>query len=93
MALFSPENHTKNERNKRIYAIYELVLTVADFGAAVFFVIGSIMFYFEEWQTIGTSFFLFGSVLFASKPTIRVLRELRYAHIGDVDDLADRFSG
>jgi hypothetical protein len=84
MGLFSPENRTKNERNKRIYAIYELAFTIADFCAALAFMVGSIMFYFEAWQTIATTFFLVGS--------IRVLRELRYAHIGDVDDLADRFS-
>ena len=35
--------------------------------------------------------FIIGSVLFALKPTIRLIRELRLAAIGDEDDLADKF--
>jgi hypothetical protein len=35
--------------------------------------------------------FLVGSLLFAAKPTLRLIREIKLYRMGDVDDLAHRF--
>ncbi|WP_116082734.1 YrhK family protein [Tropicimonas sp. IMCC34011] len=91
MKLFNPDQRKRSHKHKRVYARYELAYTFVDFGAAVSFVIGSVMFFFESWQTAGTWLFLIGSLLFAAKPTIRVARELHYLRIGDRKDLAERY--
>ncbi|WP_417310110.1 YrhK family protein [Devosia sp.] len=90
MALFRPDTATKSQRNKRIYALYELGHTLVDFAAALFFIIGSVMFFFDAWQTAGTWCFLIGSICFALKPTLRVLREIHYLAIGDTEDVAEK---
>ena len=48
------------------------------------------MFLSENWQTTGTWLFIAGSVLFAAKPTLRLVRELKLAAMGDTKDLAER---
>lgn len=90
MALFSPENRDKSARHRRIWAAFEIIYTAVDFGAAICFVVGSVLFFSEELQTAGTWLFLVGSILFAAKPSLRLARELRLAAIGDTDDLAKR---
>ncbi len=93
MALFSPENRDKSLRHRRIWAAYEIAFTVVDFGAAISFVIGSVLFFWHSTQTAGTWLFLIGSILFAAKPSIRLARELKLAALGDIDDLAKRADG
>jgi uncharacterized membrane protein YgdD (TMEM256/DUF423 family) len=58
--------------------------------AAVLFIIGSVMFFSEDWTYVGTWLFVIGSVLFATKPTLRLLREVCLYRLGDYDDLAKR---
>lgn len=48
MRLFNPDNRTRSAEHKRVYALYELAYTLNDFGAALLFVIGSIMFFSEH---------------------------------------------
>ena len=91
--LFSRDHRQGTDRQRRIYAAFEIAYTFVDFAAAICFVIGSVMFFFEEWQTPGTWLFLIGSILFALKPTLRLARELKLAAMGDDTDLADRFNG
>lgn len=90
MKLFHPENRTRSTRNKRIYAYYELWYTAVDFGAAFAFLIGSVLFFWKSTQYPATWLFVIGSALFALKPTIRLLRELRYLEEGEIDELAER---
>lgn len=90
MKLFRHESRQASERSKRLYARYELMHTLADFGAALSFVVGSVLFFFDGWRHVGTWLFLIGSVLFAVKPSLRLLRELRLYHMNDFDDLAKR---
>lgn len=90
MSLFEPDQRNKTQKHKRIYAAFELAYTLVDFSAAVCFIIGSVMFFYEAWQTPGTWLFVIGSILFAVKPTLRLAREVKYLSMGDVDDLADR---
>ncbi|WP_339768330.1 YrhK family protein [uncultured Pseudosulfitobacter sp.] len=89
--LFRPDQHTYSEDDLRRYAAFEIVYTLIDFAAAGLFLIGSIMFLSEAWQTPGTWLFIAGSVLFATKPTLRLIRELRLAAAGDAKDLGARF--
>ncbi|PLW77205.1 YrhK family protein [Cohaesibacter celericrescens] len=88
MTLFSPDNHVRSEKHKRIYAYCELAYTLVDFSAAALFVIGSILFFSETTTYIGTWFFLIGSVLFGLRPTIKLYREFAYMRVGDYDDIA-----
>jgi len=89
--LFRSENRSKTARHENIYAMYEIVYTIVDFAAAVLFIIGSIMFFYEDWMTTGTWLFLVGSFFFAMKPALRLIRELKLASIGDTEELAKRY--
>jgi hypothetical protein len=93
MPLFQPENATATPRRRRLYAIYELVYTAIDLSAALLFIVGSVMFFSDAWQTAGTWCFLVGSIFFAFKPTLRVVREIHFYRIGDLEDLAKRARG
>lgn len=74
--LFEPRGMANSPREKRISARYEVAYTLVDFLAALSFIVGSVMFFRSAWQTAGTWLFLVGSVLFAVKPTLRLLKEL-----------------
>lgn len=91
MKLFQHSNRERSPRSRQLYAAFELAYTLVDFGAALCFVVGSVMFFSEDWQTPGTWLFLVGSVLFAAKPTLRLVREVKLAALGDAEDLAKRF--
>ncbi|SHI83457.1 YrhK family protein [Wenxinia saemankumensis] len=90
MQLFRHENRQRSERTKRYYARSELLYTIVDFGAALSFVVGSILFFWEATTIEATWLFLIGSILFAAKPTIRTVREIKLWRMGDMDDLAER---
>lgn len=90
MPLFQTDHRSAGRRQREIYAAYEIAYTAVDFAAALTFVAGSVMFLSEAWTRTGTWFFIFGSVCFALKPTIRLARELRLAAMGDAEDLARR---
>lgn len=91
MPLFYHRNRQQTAESRRVYAAFELAYTAVDFAAATCFIIGSVMFFFDDWETAGTWMFLAGSILFATKPTMRFVRELRLAARGDEEDLAERF--
>ncbi|TDB04416.1 YrhK family protein [Halomonas marinisediminis] len=90
MALFDRDRREENPRTRRFYALWELVYTFVDFGAAVTFLIGSVLFLYESLHTIATWFFIVGSVLFAFKPTIRTWRDIKLASMGHVEELEKR---
>jgi len=91
--LFSRDHSHGTDRQRHIYAAFEIAYTFVDFIAALCFIVGSVMFFFENWQTFGTWLFLIGSICFALKPTLRLVRELKLAAMGDDTDLAKRFEG
>lgn len=91
--LFSRDHRNGTHDQRHLYAAFEIVYTLVDFAAAICFIVGSVMFFFEPWQTPGTWLFLIGSICFALKPTLRFVRELKLAAMGDDKDLADRFQG
>lgn len=90
MKLFRHRTRQATEESRRLYARFEIAYTIVDFMAAVCFVIGSVLFFFESQQIPATWFFLIGSLLFAAKPTLRLIREIKLYHMGDIQDLAKR---
>ena len=91
MTLFRHENRQKTEEARRLYATFEIIYTMVDFAAAMSFLIGSILFFWPAFETPAIWLFVVGSVLFATKPTLRLVRELRLAALGDTKDLAARY--
>ena len=90
MTLFDPANHQRSARHRKIYAYTELAYTAVDFSAALLFVIGSV--FNEDTTVTGTWLFLIGSILFGMRPTIKLVREIAYLRIGDLEDAADPLS-
>lgn len=93
MQLFRHENRERNHDTRRIYAWFELVYTLVDFSAALCFVLGSLLFFWNRFETPAIWLFLIGSVLFAAKPSIRLAREIKLMRMGDLDSLARREQG
>ncbi|WP_425051813.1 YrhK family protein [Psychromarinibacter sp. S121] len=93
MRLFRHENRERNHDTRRVYALFELVYTFVDFAAAVCFTIGSVLFFWGSTQRPATWLFLVGSILFAAKPTLRLMRELKLARMGKLKTLAERAEG
>lgn len=89
--IFESNHRDRSADHQRLYATFEILYTFVDFAAAVLFIIGSIMFFSEEWTRTGTWLFLVGSIFFAAKPALRVVRELKLAAIRDTEELAKRF--
>lgn len=92
MGLFHYENRERNARTQRLYALVEILHTVVDLIAAITFLLGSILFFSPSYETVATWFFVIGSVFFCLKPTLRLVREVKLASIGDTDDLAKRYN-
>lgn len=91
--LFHPDAKRTDAQASRIWAIYEIIYTAVDFGAAICFVVGSVMFFSEAWLIPGTWLFLVGSLLFAAKPSLRLAREIQLWRRGGTEALAARLRG
>lgn len=87
--LFDPRNAQITPQQARRFAAFEVLHTIVDFLAAFLFIVGSVLFFFGQTQLAGTVCFLVGSFFFATKPTIRLIREMYLARQDDVDLLAD----
>ncbi|MAW89149.1 MAG: hypothetical protein CMJ42_21735 [Phyllobacteriaceae bacterium] len=92
MKIFAPGNRSLSHRHEAVYAAYEIAFTTVDFLAAFLFVAGSALFFDKSLETPAIWCFLIGSVFFALKPTLRLAREVHYLALGDVDDVARRYS-
>ncbi|MGH3308990.1 MAG: YrhK family protein [Streptomyces sp.] len=66
---------------------YELASTANDILIALWFLVGSIMFFSEAWTTPGTWCFVFGSVELMIRPVLRLFRHthLQRMHAGTYD--------
>jgi hypothetical protein len=64
-----------------VYSRYQRLYTLVEFAAAVAFVIGSVFFFSEDLTVAADWLFLAGSILFAVRPTVAVLREAHLARI------------
>ena len=76
MKLLDPHLADLTPAHMALFWRYQVVRTLVDFGAAVCFVIGSAFFFFRSTTTEADWLFLVGSILFALKPTIDVVRSL-----------------
>ncbi|WP_265500614.1 YrhK family protein [Paracoccus beibuensis] len=87
---FHQHRREASAATRRLYARVELVHTAVDFGAAVSFLIGSILFFYESLQTPGTWMFTIGSVMFLMKPSLKLWREVQLYRMGKTGMLAER---
>lgn len=74
------ENYINNkmEKHNRFYkGIYDILYTINDFTIAIWFLIGSILFYFESLKNWGVTLFVIASIQFLIKPTIRLVHEVQ----------------
>ena len=55
---------------------YEAASIANDLLIAVWFLVGSVMFFSPDWQTAGTWCFVFGSVELLVRPVIRLIRHI-----------------
>ena len=90
MPLFSPRDRHFDAASARTWARFEIAYTGVDFTAALLFIIGSVLFFGEDTQRSATWFFLVGSLFFALKPTLRLVREIWFLRRGDDSLLAKR---
>jgi hypothetical protein len=88
MRIFDPRDRQITPQQARRYAAFEVLHTIVDFLAAFLFIVGSVLFFSEHTKMAGTVCFLLGSVFFATKPTIRLVREFWLARLHKVDRLA-----
>lgn len=88
--IFTTDKRNKSEEHQRLYASFEIAYTVVDFSAAALFIVGSLMFFSDALMIPGTWCFLVGSVCFALKPTLRLVREVRMARLDKLQLLAKR---
>lgn len=84
--MLDPALHDLTPRHIVVFWRYQVVRTAVDFGAACCFVVGSACFFSVSTETLALWLFLVGSVLFAVKPSIDLVRSLhlrRLPHLGE----------
>ena len=81
MKLFDHGLRSATASHAELVRKYELYRTVVEFLAALMFIIGSVFFFYDSLLYAGTWPFLIGSILFAVRPTIRLLLELHLARL------------
>ena len=64
---------------------WETASIVNDVLVALWFVIGSVLFFWESTTTTATWFFLVGSLQFLARPVIRLTRRIHLQRIGSDD--------
>jgi hypothetical protein len=83
--MLDPVLRDLSPRHLEVYWRYQVVRTGVDFGAALCFVVGSIFFFSDSTTLLATWFFLVGSILFAVKPTIDMVRSVHLGRLPDDD--------
>jgi hypothetical protein len=72
---------TQTRRHAEVWSRYEKIYTGLDFVAALSFLVGSVLFYYEALHVSATTLFVIGSAFFAAKPTVRLLREFHLSRL------------
>lgn len=75
-----PDAHP-SPTHARVYGRYEKLYTLNDFCAALLFLVGSVMFFYQRLENPAVWCFVVGSVNFMLRPTIKVLREFHLARL------------
>lgn len=86
IVLFTTDHQHRSSEHSRISAIFEIAYTAVDFSAAVLFIVGSIFFFREATTILATWLFLIGSLCFALKPTLRLIREIKLVRLDELQD-------
>lgn len=76
MRILDPALKDLSPRHMEIFWRYQVVRTGVDFSAACCFVVGSVFFFYASMSFPADWLFLIGSLLFAVKPTIDMVRSL-----------------
>lgn len=79
--LFNLKNREASDRHVEVNKIYEILITVVQFMAALLFLIGSIFFFYNNLRYIAIWMFVIGSTFFIIQPTIRLIREFHLAKL------------
>ena len=77
MTTLAPETAKDGAGSDRVSALNDLMHAAIDFVAAISFLVGSVLFFFPAWETTGIWLFVFGSMLFAANPTMKIIRAWR----------------
>jgi len=92
--LFRTCRFDQTQRHREVYSMYELIYSGVDLLAAIAFIVGSIFFFYQSLMEAGTWLFLIGSIFFALRPSVRMLRELHLAALSrNEPDEADASPG
>lgn len=83
--LLSPVLNDLSPRHIEIFWRYQVVRTAVDFAAAACFLVGSVFFFFTATTRLADWLFLVGSVLFAVKPTIDLVRSVHLRRLGGTE--------
>jgi len=78
------------EKHGALYAQYQAIYDGVDALAAIAFIIGSALFFSESTKTIATWLFLIGSVFFAVRPLVHLVRDI---HLGRLPEQAEAEEG
>ncbi|MGA4493689.1 YrhK family protein [Vreelandella venusta] len=77
---------TMGHRELIVHRRYEVLSIMNDFMIGIWFVIGSICFFYDDTiQTIGVWLFLIGSIQLLIRPTIRLHRYIYFKQLPDTD--------
>lgn len=66
----------------RIRGVYETISIINDVMVALWFIVGSVLFFSESTTTAGTWLFLIGSIQLLIRPVIRLSRRLHLGRAG-----------
>lgn len=71
-----------DEIRERLRRTYFWIHLVVDFIAGFCFVVGSVLFLYPWLVRTGTWLFIVGSIMFAAKPTVRLVHQIHRARVG-----------
>lgn len=87
--LFTRDHQHQSREHSKVTARFEIAYTTVDFLAAILFIAGSIFFFRESTTFFATWLFLIGSVCFALKPTLRLIREVKLVRLDELQGSGD----
>lgn len=71
----------ETDQQSDVYGGYQKIYDLVDALAAIAFIVGSALFFSESTQTPATWLFLIGSIFFAIRPLIHVVRDFHMARL------------
>lgn len=64
---------------------YEVLSIINDIFIALWFLAGSVMYFYPSWSTLGTWCFVAGSLELMVRPLLRLIRRVHLGRIGEGD--------